>query len=67
MTELQPARNSLLLDNGGRVTYDYLVVCPGLQLNWAGIEGLEETIGVTVLAVIICCPMHATTGSAFKI
>ena len=45
VTELQPERNSLLLDNGDSVAYDYLVVCPGLQLNWAGIEGLEETIG----------------------
>ncbi len=45
VTELQPERNSLLLDNGGSVAYDYLVVCPGLQLNWAGIEGLEDTIG----------------------
>lgn len=45
VSELQPARNSLLLDNGGQVNYDYLVICPGLQLNWAGIEGLEETLG----------------------
>lgn len=45
VSELQPERNSLLLDNGGQVNYDYLVICPGLQLNWAGIEGLEETLG----------------------
>jgi len=45
VTELQPERNSLLLDNGSCVVYGYLVVCPGLQLNWAGIEGLEETLG----------------------
>lgn len=45
VSELQPAHNSLLLDKGGQVNYDYLVICPGLQLNWAGIEGLEETLG----------------------
>lgn len=45
VSELRPERNSLLLDNGGQVNYDYLVICPGLQLNWAGIEGLEETLG----------------------
>lgn len=45
VTELQPEHNSLLLDNGGTVAYDFLVICPGLQLNWAGIEGLEETLG----------------------
>mgnify|MGYP002700153981 FL=1 len=45
VSELQPEGNSLLLDNGEQVNYDYLVLSPGLQLNWAGIEGLEETIG----------------------
>lgn len=27
------------------VTYDYLVVCPGIQLNWGAIKGLPETLG----------------------
>jgi sulfide:quinone oxidoreductase len=27
------------------VTYDRLVVSPGLKLDWAGVEGLEETLG----------------------
>jgi len=45
VTELLPKNNSVLLDNGSSVAYDYLVVCPGLHLNWAGIEGLEETLG----------------------
>jgi NADPH-dependent 2,4-dienoyl-CoA reductase/sulfur reductase-like enzyme len=27
------------------VSYDYLVVCPGLQLDWDKIAGLKETIG----------------------
>ncbi|GAB2613796.1 FAD/NAD(P)-binding oxidoreductase [Emticicia sediminis] len=26
-------------------TYDYLVVCPGIQLNWSAIKGLPETLG----------------------
>lgn len=25
--------------------YKALVVCPGLKLNWHGIEGLVETLG----------------------
>jgi len=45
VTEVQPESNTVQLDNGGSVAYDYLVVCPGLQLHWAGIEGLEETLG----------------------
>ena len=26
-------------------TYDYLVVCPGIQLNWSSVKGLTETLG----------------------
>ena len=26
-------------------TYDYLIVCPGIQLNWSAIKGLPETLG----------------------
>lgn len=29
----------------GTYTYDYLVVCPGIQLNWGAIKGLPETLG----------------------
>ena len=41
----QPDQNSVTLRNGDTVSYDYLVVCPGLQLDWNKIEGLTETLG----------------------
>lgn len=41
----EPTRNQLLLSNGGRVAYDALVVAPGLELHWDGIDGLRETLG----------------------
>lgn len=31
--------------NAGKYTYDYLIVCPGIQLNWASVKGLPETLG----------------------
>ena len=37
--------NEVRLTDGRCITYRYLVVCPGLQLNWNEIEGLQETIG----------------------
>ena len=43
--ELDPANNTLELDDGSALAYDRLVVCPGLTLNWAGVEGLEEHLG----------------------
>ncbi len=41
----EPKKNSVLLKSGDKITYDYLVVCPGLQLDWDKISGLEETLG----------------------
>lgn len=42
---LHPQQNALLLDNGELVSYDYLVVAAGIQLNWQEIKGLKETLG----------------------
>ncbi len=41
----QPNDNSVSLRSGDTISYDYLVVCPGLQLDWDKIEGLKETLG----------------------
>ena len=41
----EPHNNCVVLEDGSAVGYQQLVVCPGLKLNWAGIEGLEETLG----------------------
>ena len=40
-----PEQNNVVLDNDETVTYQYLVVAPGIQLNWNQIKGLEETLG----------------------
>ena len=40
-----PEQNTVTLDNNERLTYDYLIVAPGIQLNWNAIKGLEETLG----------------------
>lgn len=41
----KPGENSVLLENGDIITYDYLVVAAGIQLNWQEIKGLTETLG----------------------
>ena len=40
-----PMTNCVLLSGGNSVVYKRLIVAPGLKLNWAGIEGLSETLG----------------------
>ncbi len=41
----QPEQNQITLNSGIQVKYDYLVVAPGIQLNWNEIKGLEENLG----------------------
>ena len=39
-----PQNNMLRTEGGQSIEYDYLVVCPGLQLNWNAIKGLTKDI-----------------------
>jgi sulfide:quinone oxidoreductase len=41
----EPDRNAVILDGCRVVKYDQLIVCPGLKLDWHGIEGLSDTLG----------------------
>ncbi len=45
VTGFYPEKNSIALDNGESVGYDYLVVAAGIQLNWHEVKGLKETLG----------------------
>jgi len=39
-----PEANTVKTASGQTVAYDYLIVCPGLQLNWSEIKGLTKDI-----------------------
>lgn len=41
----EPERNAIVLDGCRVVSYQQLVVCPGLKLDWNAIEGLADTLG----------------------
>lgn len=45
VSQFEPEMNAVVLADGTRVTYSVLIVAPGIKLNWAAIEGLEETLG----------------------
>ncbi len=40
-----PKENSVELDDGFKINYEYLVVAAGIQINWGAIPGLKETLG----------------------
>jgi sulfide:quinone oxidoreductase len=41
----EPGANCVQLESGTQIPYDYLVVCPGLELNWDKVEGAKEALG----------------------
>lgn len=42
---VDPDARHVSLDDGSTVSYDYLVMCPGIQLDWAKVTGLMHTLG----------------------
>jgi sulfide:quinone oxidoreductase len=40
-----PEASRLVTSGGDELRYDWLVVCPGIQLNWNGVAGLPGALG----------------------
>jgi sulfide:quinone oxidoreductase len=45
VVELDPERSQVVTAGGARVGYDFLVVAPGIQMDWSAIRGLPERLG----------------------
>lgn len=45
VAEFRPDDGYLLTAGGRRIGYDFLVVCPGIQLDWEAVPGLRESLG----------------------
>ena len=63
--EFLPDSNSLKT-NGGTYTYDYLVVCPGLKLNYEGVAGLKENLGKNNVCTNYSAEMATYTWDCLK-
>ena len=46
VAEFLPAENALVTRSGQRITYDWLVVAAGIQVNWDKVPGLREALGL---------------------
>jgi sulfide:quinone oxidoreductase len=44
-TSFDPDNNSLETAGGKTIGYDILIVCPGIQLDWGKIPGVNDTLG----------------------
>ncbi|MBO8172865.1 MAG: NAD(P)/FAD-dependent oxidoreductase [Bacillaceae bacterium] len=45
VTEFYPDDNYVVTRGGKQVGYDYLVVAPGIQIDWDEVKGLKDAIG----------------------
>lgn len=45
ITAFSPEHRQVSLSDGRRLGYGFLIVCPGIQLNWEAIDGLSESLG----------------------
>ena len=45
VSEFHPDENTIVTRSGQKITYDWLVVTAGIQINWDNIKGLKESIG----------------------
>jgi len=60
---IDAANNSVQTDTGRNIAYDYLVVAPGVEYDYAAIEGMDEkAIGTNGLASVYHSPAKATAS-----
>ncbi len=45
VSSFQPDENKITLNSGIQIQYEFLIVAPGIQLNWSEVKGLEENLG----------------------
>jgi sulfide:quinone oxidoreductase len=45
VSKFHPEENKIELDSGEMVSYEMLLVAPGIQIDWDKIEGLPQTLG----------------------
>ena len=45
VAKLQPEQNCIMTRSGRRISYDYLVIGLGIQIDWGNIPGLKEGVG----------------------
>ncbi len=58
--EIDPEAKAVTTAGGQRVDYDYLIVAPGLKLDWDAIEGFSlDRVGENGLGALYASPEHA--------
>jgi sulfide:quinone oxidoreductase len=48
--EVDPDAQTVTTESGTCVSYDHLVVCPGIQLDWAAVPGMAESLDTAAVS-----------------
>ncbi len=64
--EFVPDDNEVVTAGGRRIGYDFLVVAPGIQIDWDAIPGLAETVGTNGVASIYSYEHVGTTWDLIR-
>lgn len=73
VTVFNPENNSVETADGKLISYDYLIVAPGIQIDWDKVEGLAEGLGTNGICSIYSyrnldyveeCIKNTKTGTA---
>lgn len=48
---LDPEQNQVTLDNQSTITYEYLIVAAGIEIDWDSVKGLKAVIGKKMYVV----------------
>lgn len=44
VSSVDPGADAVVLGGGGRLTYDHLILAPGIELDWDAVPGLREAL-----------------------
>jgi NADPH-dependent 2,4-dienoyl-CoA reductase/sulfur reductase-like enzyme len=70
VTEIDPAKNTVVMRDGSCIKYDFLVVAAGIQIDWGKIPGLvsalEDTVGKRSVVSIYDYDYSAAAWEVFK-
>ena len=56
--QLNPEKNQVLLKGGDEISYDFLVICPGLRMAPEKVEGLTEAMEKGIVCSNYTDPLH---------
>lgn len=67
VADVDPVWNQVTTKNNGKIAYDFLVLTPGIQINWEKVEGITQaTLGQGNAHSIYVSKVHKRLGKPYR-